>query len=68
MIKIFLRRAKIFKFEIPSIFLVIFLVQFLTNFIEDNNMRAKNISVSMIKIFLRRAKTFKFEIPSIFIV
>ena len=68
MIKIFLRRAKIFKFEIPSIFLVTFLVQFLTSFIEDNNTRVKNISVSMIKIFLRRAKTFKFEIPSIFLV
>ena len=66
MIKIFLRRAKIFKFEIPSIFLVTFLVQFLTSFIEDNNTRVKNIPTSMIEIFLHRA--FKFEIPSIFLV
>ena len=49
MIEIFLHR--VFKFEIPSIFLVIFLVQFLTSLdgVSSKTIIVKNIPVSTIK-------------------
>ena len=51
MIEIFLRRAKTFKFEIPSIFLVIFLVQFLTSLdgVSSKTIIVKNIPIFTIK-------------------